>query len=142
MSKQRGMSDEAVKKQLGAIQKRVLRDAGLKLRKGQLSAESLELFLPTVSEHYEHLRAVVGTAQSGALAEFQHANSALLGEIGKLISTLDVLQQRRRQAYEAVRTLAVEAGVAESEVPEEDTATIEPLRARFARFQVTGEGAL
>lgn len=134
------MSDAAVKRQLQRIQKQVLKDAGRKVRQGQLTAESLELFLPTVSEHFEHLRADLGTACSGALAEFQHANAALLGEIGKLVDTLGVLQERRRQAHEAMRHLAEEAGIPETEVPADDGATVEPLRRRLARFQTLDSG--
>ncbi|TWG91524.1 hypothetical protein L615_000800000340 [Nocardioides sp. J9] len=143
MGRQKVIDNKAIEKRVRKIQRAVLKDAKRKLRRGTLSGEAFELYLPFITERYDHLRSELSTGHHGALARISGANAALLGEIENQINTLGADRHRLEQAYATAQKLAAAAKIARTDLPAEDKVTLDPLRERVARFKGSGttEGA-
>jgi hypothetical protein len=135
MKKQKVMSDALVKKRLKKIEKQVLKRAKRQIRQRALTAESLELFLPSVSEQYVHLRAELRNDHGRARGHIDAASKTLLSKIESDLNTLGPERHRLEEAYGTTRQLAADAGIPAAELFAADIVTIEPLRERLTNLK-------
>ena len=128
MKKQTVISDTIVQKRLKKIQRKALRGTKKKVRKGQLTKESLELYLGVIDEPYAHLRNELNTGRANTLARLI---ADLAGRAETAMNTLGLNSDRVQQAYEEAQRHAETVQIPNSEISESNKITIEPLRKRF-----------
>ena len=132
MARSKMITDALIRKRLRRIKKKRQKDVKKKVRRGELTGQSLELYLPEIAADYEHLRAELRNALGGALADQRHERSKLAGQIENDLNVLGNEAHRLQQAYQTAQTLASEAQLADTDLPAENKITLEPLRKRFA----------
>ena len=131
MKKQTVISDTIVQKRLKKIQRKALRGTKKKVRKGQLTKESLELYLGVIDEPYAHLRNELNTGRANTLARLIANRADLAGRAETAMNTLGLNSDRVQQAYEEAQRHAETVQIPNSEISESNKITIEPLRQRF-----------
>lgn len=135
MRRQRVISDAAIRKRLRRIQRKVQRNAKKQVRKGYLTGVSLELYLGSIDETYEHLKAELATGHGAALVRLQQLRAELVGQAQNALNTLGNDSHRLQQAYETAQRKAKEAEYAESDIAEKNKITIEPLHERLTKIK-------
>ncbi len=131
MARSNVLTDAVIRKRLRRISKKCAKDVKKKVRRRELSAESLELHLPTMAAEFEHLRAELRNALDGSLTDQRHERAKLAGQIENELNTLGNDAHRLQQSFQTLQKLALEAELADVDMPAENKITIEPLRKRF-----------
>lgn len=130
MARSNVITDAAIRRRLRRIERKRNRDIKRKIRRGELTGQTLELYLPKIAADYEHIRAELRNGLESASTEQRHERARLAGQVENDLNTLGNEAHRVQQAYETLQTLARDAGLVPTEAPEEKV-TIEHLRKRF-----------
>lgn len=126
------ITDASIRKRLRRIKKKREKDVKKKVKRGELTGQSLELYLPGMADDFEHLRSELRNAIDYTIADQLHERAKLAGQIETELNTLGNDAHRLQQAYDTLQVLAGKAGLMGPDLPIEHKVGIEPLQKRFA----------
>lgn len=103
------ISNQVIKSKSDKLLKKILRDAGKKIRKGELiDSHSLALYLPTIDERYSHLQSDIDNATR--VHDYSNVRAQKIAETRQLITFFNQDYAQLNHLSELVAKRAEEAG--------------------------------
>ena len=134
MTKKKVLTDAMVKKRLKKIQKKRIKVNKKMAKKGQLTAESLELYLGVIDEPYTQLRSELDSERAVIIQRLRSARVERLGRAENLLTALASSALRVNQSLEAAQVQAAKLDLPSGEIPHEAKVSIEKLQERLDRL--------